>query len=329
VPRPIEPAGYPPAPDTVPPMDSGYFGPDSMTWRINQEMTVLFGGVRALLMHAAHPLVAAGARQTAAYRRDPWARLLRTLSLQLLLPFGTKDEARHAADRINRLHAVIHGTDRVTGEHYDALDPELLLWVHACLEESTVIFYERTVRPLTDAQKQRFHEESLAAAELVLLPRERVPATYREMTAYVDEVVHSGRLMLTDVAREVADLIRGEPVPIHLRGYANRSQVPSRFGLLTSRNVIPGASLFAHPLKPIWKFISFAAVGTLPAEVRSLYSHRWSERQAKTLDRDLRMLKRIRPYLPRRFRLILPARIALRRAAGEQVPMPDASRAQA
>ena len=278
-------------------MDSGYFGPDSMTWRINQEMTVLFGGVRALLMHAAHPLVAAGARQTAAYRRDPWARLLRTLSLQLLLPFGTKDEARHAADRINRLHTVINGTDPVTGERYDALDPELLLWVHACLEESTVIFYERTVRPLTDAQKQRFHEENLTAAELVLLPRERVPATYREMTAYVDGIVHSGRLLLTDVAREVADLIRGEPVPLHL--------------------------------KPIWKFISFAAVGTLPAEVHSLYGHRWNERQAKTLDRDLRMLKRIRPYLPRRFRLILPARIALRRADGEQVPMPGASPAQA
>jgi uncharacterized protein (DUF2236 family) len=215
----------------------------------------------------------------------------------LLLPFGTKDEARHAADRINRLHAVINGTDPATGEHYDALDPELLLWVHACLEESTVIFYERTVRPLTDLQKQRFHEENMTAAEMVRLPRDRVPATYREMTAYVADVVHSGRLMLTDVAREVAELSRGKPVPPHL--------------------------------KPIWKFISFAAVGTLPAEVRTLYGYRWNERQARTLDRDLRMLKRIRPYLPRRFRLILPARIALRRASGEQVPMPGASPAQA
>lgn len=271
-------------------MDTGFFGPDSMTWRINQEMTVLFGGVRALLMHAAHPLVAAGARQTAAYRRDPWARLLRTLSLQLLVPFGTRDEARHAANRINKLHEVVNGTDPVTGKHYDALDPDLLLWVHACLEESTVLFYELTVRPLTASQKQQFHQENLAAAELVLLPRQRVPATYQEMTSYIDGVVHSDRLMLTDVAREVADLIGGGPVPWHL--------------------------------KPIWKFISFAAVGTLPDEVRRLYGYPWTERKARVLDATMGMLKRVRPYLPRRFRLIVPARVALRRAGGEDVPMP-------
>ena len=44
--------------------DPGYFGPNSMMWKVNKEITVLFGGARALLMHAAHPLIAAGARQT-------------------------------------------------------------------------------------------------------------------------------------------------------------------------------------------------------------------------------------------------------------------------
>ena len=43
--------------------DPGYFGPTSMMWKVNKEI-VLFGGARALLMHAAHPLIAAGARQT-------------------------------------------------------------------------------------------------------------------------------------------------------------------------------------------------------------------------------------------------------------------------
>ena len=37
--------------------DPGYFGPDSMMWKVNKEITVLFGGARALLMHAAHPLI--------------------------------------------------------------------------------------------------------------------------------------------------------------------------------------------------------------------------------------------------------------------------------
>ena len=37
--------------------DPGYFGPQSMMWKVNKEITVLFGGARALLMHAAHPLL--------------------------------------------------------------------------------------------------------------------------------------------------------------------------------------------------------------------------------------------------------------------------------
>ena len=49
--------------------DPGYFGPDSMMWKVNKESTVLFGGARALLMHAAHPLIAAGARQTSFYQK--------------------------------------------------------------------------------------------------------------------------------------------------------------------------------------------------------------------------------------------------------------------
>jgi uncharacterized protein (DUF2236 family) len=270
--------------------DSGFFGPDSMTWRINQEMTVLFGGVRALLMHAAHPLVAAGARQTATYRRDPWARLLRTLSLQLLLPFGTRDEASAAADRINRLHRVINGIDPVTGQRYDALDPELLLWVHACLEQSSILFYERTVGPLTDDEKDAFHDENRLAAELLLLTSDRIPGSYAATEEYIGRVIESDRLLVTDVALEVAALIRGGPVPWHL--------------------------------KPIWRFIAFAAIGTLPPEIRHMYGFRWGPMRQRLLDATLAVLRRVRPLMPRRFRLILPARVARRRLAGETVPMP-------
>ena len=95
--------------------DPGYFGPNSMMWRVNQEITVLFGGARALLMHAAHPLIAAGARQTSFYQRDPWKRLIRTLSLQNSVTFGNKEEADQSALRINKLHEVIKGKDSITG----------------------------------------------------------------------------------------------------------------------------------------------------------------------------------------------------------------------
>lgn len=237
---------------------------------------MLFGGARALLMHAAHPLVAAGARQTAMYQRDPWARLMRTLQMQSKMTFGTRPEADEAADRINRLHRKVNGVDPSTGERYDALDPDLLLWVHAALEVSSIYFFERTVRPLTADERQRYHEENLLAAEFMLLPRDRVPRSYVDLEAYIDKMVDSDTLQMSDVAANVADIIRSGPVPTII--------------------------------KPIWAFIRFAAFGTLPEPLRVIYGVKWSPARERLLRVSLAGLKRVRPFLPRRLRLIAPAR---------------------
>src|SRR4029453_5850147 len=141
--------------------DVGYFGPGSVSWQVDREVTVLFGGARALLLQAAHPLVVAGVNQTGMYERNPWKRLQRTLVLQYTLTFGTKAEAHAAAERINDIHERIHGIDPLTGRAYDALDPHLLLWVHACLVDSALLFERLTVGKLDDAGRQRFHEEKI------------------------------------------------------------------------------------------------------------------------------------------------------------------------
>ena len=165
--------------------DPGYFGPKSLMWTVNKEITVLFGGARALLMHAAHPLIAAGARQTSFYQKDPWKRLIRTLSLQNSVTFGTKKEADESAHRINKLHEVIKGKDEVTGKIYDALDNEQLLWVHACLQISSIYFYEKTVKTLTEEEKNIYHNENLKAAKMVLVNEKKVPNSYEELKNWV------------------------------------------------------------------------------------------------------------------------------------------------
>ena len=219
--------------------DPGYFGPNSMMWKVNKEITVLFGGARALLMHAAHPLIAAGARQTSFYQRDPWKRLIRTLSLQNSVTFGTKAEADDSAHRINKLHEVIKGEDEVTGGYYDALDHEQLLWVHACLQISSIYFYEKTVGTLTEEEKDKYHKENSLAAEMVLVDRDQLPKTHNELKEWVIEKSREkDYLVKTDVAMDVYDIIGGGPVPKHI--------------------------------KPIWPFIAFTAVSythlTLPTK---------------------------------------------------------------
>ena len=262
--------------------DPGYFGPNSMMWKVNKEITVLFGGARALLMHAAHPLIAAGARQTSFYQRDPWKRLIRTLSLQNSVTFGTKDEADESANRINKLHEVIKGEDEVTGGYYDALDHEQLLWVHACLQISSIYFYEKTVRKLTEEEKNQYHKENTLAAKLVLVDVKQMPATHEELKDWVvAKSKEKDYLVLTDVATDVYKIIGGGPVPIHI--------------------------------KPIWPFIAFTAFNTLPKEFKDIYGIKNTKFRRYLVNFNLSILKYTRPFLPPFFRLIAPARWAKQR----------------
>ena len=262
--------------------DPGYFGPQSMMWKVNKEITVLFGGARALLMHAAHPLIAAGARQTSFYQRDPWKRLIRTLSLQNSVTFGTKEDADESAHRINKLHEVIKGEDEITGGYYDALDHEQLLWVHACLQISSIYFYEKTVKKLTEQEKNQYHEENSIAAEMVLVDRKIMPKTHEDLKNWViKKSKEKDYLVLTDVAIDVADIISGGPVPRHI--------------------------------KPIWPFIAFTAFNTLPPEFKNIYGIRETKFKTALLNFNLYLLKYTRPFLPPFFRLIAPARWAKQR----------------
>lgn len=262
--------------------DPGYFGPNSMMWKVNKEITVLFGGARALLMHAAQPLIAAGARQTSFYQRDPWKRLIRTLSLQNSVTFGTKDEANESANRINKLHEVIKGEDEVTGGIYDALNQEQLLWVHACLQISSVYFYEKTVKKLTESEKNQYHLENMVAAELVLMDKKLIPKTHDELKLWViNKSREKNFILMTDVAKDVKEIIAGGPVPIHI--------------------------------KPIWPFISFTAFNTLPKEFKDIYGIKETKIKKALVGFNLTMLKTLRPFLPPFFRLIAPARWAKQR----------------
>ena len=141
-------------------------------------------------------------RASARDRRRARDRLLRAQPVEAAAAHADAhlhDHVRHegprphaAADRINDVHARIHGVDPVTGLPYDALDPELLLYVHACLVDSALLFEELTVGRLDDAGRQRFHEEQMLAAELVRIPREIIPPTVPALRACLRDVRIAG-----------------------------------------------------------------------------------------------------------------------------------------
>ncbi|MBA3728612.1 MAG: DUF2236 domain-containing protein [Actinobacteria bacterium] len=272
--------GPSPAPELV-----GLYGPDSASWLVNKETTVLFGGARALLMQAAHPLILAGARQTGFYERNAWKRLERTLQLSYTITFGTREEAAEAVERINRVHEDVRGIDEVTRLPYDARDPALLLWVHACLIDSFILFERLTVGALDDAGRERFHREQMLGAEMLGLPRSAIPPTVASLRAYVEEVIGSGILRVTDDAMKVAAIIRHPPLGV--------------------------------PWRPILRQVAWWAFGTLPSALRTAYGVSWNPLKQLALDASLRALRLVRPVIPGQFREIFPARVAASRVRAE------------
>jgi uncharacterized protein (DUF2236 family) len=155
----------------------GLFGPESVTWRVDREMALFAGGPRAILLKLAHPSVAAGVEAHSDFRNDPLGRMQRTMNTMFTVVFGSRTAALAAAERVARRHALVQGEH--DGKRYRALDPDLLLWVHATLVDTSMRVFSSVVRPLAADEADKYYEESKIVAELFGVPRANVPPTLR------------------------------------------------------------------------------------------------------------------------------------------------------
>ena len=166
--------------------DPGLYGPGSEAWRLNREAALLLGaGPRALLLQLAHPLVAEGVDQHSDFRADPWARLAGTLRSYLRIVYGTRTQALAEIARLDRMHAFVAGPVRDPwlrarfGASYEARTPELLLWVHATLVDSTLVTVDRWLEPLSAERRARAYAETLVVGRAFGIPDDLLPRMSR------------------------------------------------------------------------------------------------------------------------------------------------------
>jgi uncharacterized protein (DUF2236 family) len=167
------------------PGDDGYFGPASVTWRLNGDLSAPVAGVRSLLVQALHPLAMAGVDQHSDWRADPAGRLASTAAYLATITYGDRAAAQRASARVRHIHERVRGVDPVTGQAYAAGDPDLLLWVHAALVESVLACADLFGSRLSDADKDAYVAEMTVAAELVGIPPGRAPATLAGLDGYL------------------------------------------------------------------------------------------------------------------------------------------------
>jgi uncharacterized protein (DUF2236 family) len=267
--------------------DPGLFGPDSVTWRVNREGVLLAGGGTALILQLAHPLVAAGVSQHSNYREDPWGRLYRTLDLTTKIQFGSTATAEEASARIRHTHGRVRGKAEqsagayAAGTPYDARTHDLIMWVHATLVHTSLLVYQRYVRPLTISEQRRYYEEQKLLGEKFGVPREHQPATYADFNDYFEAMLASERIAPTDALLDVVDAVMRPELPFVAR--------------------------------PIVEALNLSTVGHLPASLRSELGLPWGPHRARLFEASRLVLSAALPVLPKLLREFPPARSADRR----------------
>ncbi len=180
--------------------DTGWFGPESVTWRLHQDTSLLLGGVRSLMLQTMEPRTMTGVAQHSNYKADPLGRLWRTGAYVGAVTFGTTAEAEAAIRMVNRAHRPVHGT-AADGRSYDANDAHLKLWVHMGMVDSFLTAYRRYGKErLSLADTNRYLREMAFLAEK--LGAGRAPETRDELKDYFVALRRDGQLWATPEARE-------------------------------------------------------------------------------------------------------------------------------
>jgi len=257
---------------------SSFFTNESMIRRIQRESVVGLSGPRTLLMQAAHPVAFAGFFAHTGALDDPYARLQRTVRVLGLIGFGDKAEAQKATARVRDIHTRIHGelsepAGRFpAGTPYSAEDPELLLWILACMADSALVVYDRSVRSLRRDERDAFWQDYKVIGREFGLRDADMPDAIEDFDLYMNDMVEGDDLYVGAQARELAlEIVMRPPVPLHAR--------------------------------PMLEVANFATVGLLPPKVRRMYGFSWDPARALVLRGGAEYAKRVVvPLLPDRWR---------------------------
>ena len=192
--------------------DAGIFGPDSVTWRVHADLSMLVGGIRALIVQTVHPLAIAGVAQHSQYRTDPLGRLRRTAAFVATTTYGSSGDADAAIARVRSIHDHVRGV-AADGRAYSANDPDLLAWVHHVEVQSFLLAYQR-IGPGLDRDEADRYVLEMAGLGALLGVREPVTTA----AALHDWVRHHPEQRVTADARAAARFLLVAPLPFAARG---------------------------------------------------------------------------------------------------------------
>jgi uncharacterized protein (DUF2236 family) len=266
----------------------GFFGPGSVTWRVNRESAVFLGAGRAALLQLAHPWVATALAQHSNLLHDAVGRFHSTFRVIYTMLFGTRAQALGAARQLYQRHTGIRGElthaigEHPRGEHYEANEIAALRWVHATLLDSAMLAYEFVLPPLPAAEREQYYMESKRMAALFGIPATALPQDWDAFKRYTAEMLDSPVLCVDAQGQALGQSV--------MSGAGTRIRPPQWY----------------HALTAYW----------MPPRLRAAFALPFGKRQEQTVLRAARWLPRLYPCVPGVLRFVGPFQEAQARLRG-------------
>ena len=196
--------------------------------------------------------------------RHPIKRFRTTFTYISVALWGDEEERARYREAVNGSHRLVR-SDANSPVKYNAFDPQLQLWVAACLYYGTVDIVESLHGPLPEAQADALFEYAARFGTTLQVPPEMWPADRAAFAKYWDETL--------------ADLTVDEPVREYLRALTTRENMPL-------------------PLRGSRRFNVWVTTGFLPPRLREQMRFEWSEADQQRFDRLMRRIGAVQRRLP-------------------------------
>lgn len=234
----------------------------------------LLAGAANVIMQLGHPGVGYGVLESTVHSgnlfRHPWKRARTTFTYLAVATTGSDEERAAYRDAVNRQHAQVRSGES-SPVRYNAFDPELQLWVAACLYKGFEDSYEALAgRPIPPDRREEVYAASAPLGTTLQVPAEKWPAD----RAAFEEYWQKG---LEEVAID-------PPVRDMLLSIADLDFLPR---VLSA---------------PFGRFNRFVTTGFLPRTFREQMGLRWTEQDQHRFDRLCRAIGAIVLKLPRAVR---------------------------
>ncbi|HTX97361.1 MAG TPA: oxygenase MpaB family protein [Mycobacterium sp.] len=199
----------------------------------------LLAGPANVIMQLARPGVGYGVMESRVEsgRVDlhPIKRARTTFTYLAVATAGSDDQKDAFRRAVNRAHAQVYSTPE-SPVSYNAFDPELQLWVGACLYKGGVDIYRMFVGELDGEDADRHYREGMALATTLQVPPEMWPANRAAFDRYWQRSL--AQVHIDDAVRDylypiAAGRIRGLALPRPLQ------RLSDGFALLITTGFLP------------------------------------------------------------------------------------------